>query len=390
MTESQPPSNILVVSDNTTDAAMVRKLLSATFEHVQVSTDPDKTVADFEQWMPEVVVMAFDSLEKAERYYLGLYRFSGKIHTQPHRTVILCDKEDVVRVSNLCMKRYFDDYVLFWPLNHDAPRLPMSVHHALRELAELKQGVPTVAEFAAQARRLAELERLLNQQVELGGKHIDSATLAIGDAENGLDVALGLLTRRLADSAVQEVETPVRIRAMEGEIARFRREDVSNLFRSASASVQPLKKWGEEIKQSFAEHSNSVQSLGAMADRVVPSVLVVDDDDMHRKLITKILEPEGYEVAVASNGAEAMSYLRTSTPDVILMDVLMPAIDGIETTRRMKSVPHLAKIPIIMMTGKSEGAIVVDSLKAGASDFVVKPFDRAALLTKVAKVVGGP
>jgi PleD family two-component response regulator len=64
----------------------------------------------------------------------------------------------------------------------------------------------------------------------------------------------------------------------------------------------------------------------------------------------------------------------------------MPSIDGIETTRRLKSVPHLAKIPVIMITGKSEGNVVVESLKAGAADFVVKPFERAALLGKVARL----
>ncbi|TAJ79103.1 MAG: response regulator, partial [Gallionellaceae bacterium] len=62
--------------------------------------------------------------------------------------------------------------------------------------------------------------------------------------------------------------------------------------------------------------------------------------------------------------------------------------DGIETTRHIKSVPQFAKIPVIMITGKSEGQVVIDSLKAGAMDFVVKPFDRAALIAKIDRALG--
>lgn len=65
------------------------------------------------------------------------------------------------------------------------------------------------------------------------------------------------------------------------------------------------------------------------------------------------------------------------------MDVMMPDMDGIETTQHLKAVPQFAKIPVIMITGKSEGQTVKDSLKAGAADFVVKPFDPAPLIAKI-------
>lgn len=167
-------ANILITSDDPSDADLVKRPFAAEFSKIFISTSQDKAVDDFELRRPDVLVLAFNTLEKAERYYLGLYRMSTTIELHPHRTVILCGKDDFKRVSELCMKRYFDDYVVFWPMNHDAPRLAMSVHLALRELTSSRSLGPSIAEFAAQARRLGELEKLLDSQLTLGGKHIES------------------------------------------------------------------------------------------------------------------------------------------------------------------------------------------------------------------------
>jgi hypothetical protein len=91
-------SSILIASDNSGDADMVKNFLAAEFSKTYLSTVPDKAVADFELRQPDVLVLAFDTLEKAEGYYLGLYRLSKAIQTHPHRTVILCSKDDVKRV----------------------------------------------------------------------------------------------------------------------------------------------------------------------------------------------------------------------------------------------------------------------------------------------------
>jgi CheY-like chemotaxis protein len=91
----------------------------------------------------------------------------------------------------------------------------------------------------------------------------------------------------------------------------------------------------------------------------------------------------------AAGGVEALSILRKTRPDLILMDIMMPDMDGREVLRQMKTVPRLANIPVIMITGKGEKSIVTESLKAGATDFMVKPFVRDTLLGKIVKVLRG-
>jgi PleD family two-component response regulator len=383
-TSAQTDSTILIATDSAIDAEMVRSLLGREFEHVFLSTDPDHAVSDFDEQQPDVLVLAFNELEKSERYSLGLYRLSQVVHHHPHRTVILCSKEEVKRVYDLCMKDYFDDYVLFWPMTFDASRLLMSVHYALRELSALK-AAPSAAEFAAEARRLAGLENTLDQQLVQGTQHIETANLAMEQAEQNIGTALDGFSQRLIAQAQPNPAAIKNLDALKNEIKRFKQEEVHQHFHAAAESAKPVKQWAQEIKQECGPYLESARVLKALAERIRPIVLVVDDDEFQCKIIGKILETENYHLVFASNGFEALNILRKTRPDVILMDVMMPGIDGMETTRRLKAVPQSVKAPVIMITGKSEGKIVVDCLKAGAVDFVVKPFDSATLIAKIAR-----
>jgi CheY-like chemotaxis protein len=291
------------------------------------------------------------------------------------------------------MKRHFDDYILFWPMNHDAPRLAMSVHLAVRDLESKKNSGPSVAEFAAQARQLSELEALLDKQVALGGRHIEAAGMAIEQAQQNVGAALDGFTRRLGKGELKDVVEVKNFDGLQREMARLKQDEIQPHLSVASKSVQPLKQWSNEFRQESAPHLESVRALSAMANSVKPTILVVDDDDFQHKMVGKILGADSYDLAFATSGAEAMNLLRHMRPDLILMDVMMPDVDGLEMTLRLKATPQLARIPVMMVSGKSEGNVVLNCLKAGAVDFVVKPFDRETLKAKVAKLSrpkGGP
>ncbi|MHB1677116.1 MAG: response regulator [Sulfuriferula sp.] len=385
----QTDATILVATDNITDAALVKKLLDDEFEKIFMSTAPDKAVKDFMRHPPDVLVLAFDALEKSQHYYLRLFRLSAAVHLQPHRTIILCNKDEVRQAYSLCRDGLFDDYILFWPMVHDALRLPMSVHLALRELTVLQNGGPTPADFAAQARHLAQLENLLDQQMIQGVQHIEDTGHAVEQAERGIDTAMDEFFRRMTQGELPDVVEVRNAKGLAHEIARIKEGEVRQNLRAVIESVQPLTQWADEFQQACVPHLESIRSLHAMAERVRPTVLVVDDDEFQHKIVSKILEDENYQLLFASGGVEALSILRKIRPDLILMDIMMPDMNGLEVMRQMKTVPRLADIPVIMITGKGEKNIVTESLKAGANNFMVKPFARDTLLGKVAKVLHG-
>lgn len=104
----------------------------------------------------------------------------------------------------------------------------------------------------------------------------------------------------------------------------------------------------------------------------MPKVLVVDDALFTRKVLREILESEGYEVIEATNGREAVDKFQTERPDLVLLDVSMPEMDGLTTLHAIKEINPDAKV--IMVSAMGQSSTVQEALKSGACDFVVKPF----------------
>jgi DNA-binding response OmpR family regulator len=121
----------------------------------------------------------------------------------------------------------------------------------------------------------------------------------------------------------------------------------------------------------------------------VPRVLIVDDDKVIQQLLEVNLELEGYEVAKASNGEEALAMVHDFAPDLVLLDVMMPKLDGREVCRRIKSDPATGGIPVIFLSARAQDMDVTSGLELGASAYITKPFDPVDLLETVSKVLDG-
>jgi len=112
-------------------------------------------------------------------------------------------------------------------------------------------------------------------------------------------------------------------------------------------------------------------------------ILVVDDNKENLRLAGSILKENGYKIAVVLNGASAIKILEKNDFDLVLLDVMMPGIDGFEVCRRIKSNQKLKEIPIIFLTAKNQSEYIVNGFKAGGVDYVSKPFNKEELLARV-------
>ena len=104
-------------------------------------------------------------------------------------------------------------------------------------------------------------------------------------------------------------------------------------------------------------------------------LLVVDDVEANRDMLSRRLQRRGHDVAVAADGSEALRMIDEDAFDVVLLDIMMPGIDGLEVLRRVRAKLTTADLPIIMATAKEERESVVEALKLGANDYVTKPID---------------
>jgi DNA-binding response OmpR family regulator len=116
-------------------------------------------------------------------------------------------------------------------------------------------------------------------------------------------------------------------------------------------------------------------------------VLVVDDERQNRELLAVMLEPEGFVVLTAVSGDAALALVAREPPDIILLDVMMPGLDGYQVTSALKGAAASSNIPVILLTGLDDHQAVTLGRNAGADDFLSRPVDRAVLCARVRTLV---
>src|SRR6516165_5216369 len=113
------------------------------------------------------------------------------------------------------------------------------------------------------------------------------------------------------------------------------------------------------------------------------TILVVDDDPVIQKLLAVNFEMEGYHVVTASDGEEALDRVAAERPAVVVLDVMMPKVDGIEVLRRIKANPITANTPVLLLSAKAQAQDIDDGMAAGADFYLTKPFEPLDLLDRV-------
>lgn len=115
----------------------------------------------------------------------------------------------------------------------------------------------------------------------------------------------------------------------------------------------------------------------------VSVILVADDEPINRALLQRRLEKGGYKVVLVENGKEAVDAVNASPPDLVILDVMMPVMDGLEACRRIKENPETNDIPVIFLSARDETEVKVNGLTLGANDYIIKPFKAEELMARV-------
>jgi len=117
-------------------------------------------------------------------------------------------------------------------------------------------------------------------------------------------------------------------------------------------------------------------------------ILIVDDDLDILRLVEIVLKRSGFSVATAKNGYDALTYLQTEMPDLVVLDVAMPGMTGFEVLEKIKSLERTRQIPVMMLTARNNKDEIVRAVQAGAQNYVVKPFDSKELISRIKKLLG--
>src|SRR3954462_6252383 len=129
------------------------------------------------------------------------------------------------------------------------------------------------------------------------------------------------------------------------------------------------------------QRSTTVAEAPAPDD--LATILIVDDEPLGRETVAALLQPQGYQLRFAASGPEALAQAAACPPDLILLDVMLPGMDGFAVCRHLRADPQLGEVPVIMLTALDDRDSRLQGIEAGADDFVSKPFDRVELRARV-------
>jgi DNA-binding response OmpR family regulator len=121
--------------------------------------------------------------------------------------------------------------------------------------------------------------------------------------------------------------------------------------------------------------------------RTAPLVVVADDDTITRSIINLKLKSRGYDVITASDGNDALRAIQAEAPDLVVLDAMMPGIDGFELLRQIKTTPEMSNTLVVMLTSRKLEQDIVGALNAGASDYLVKPFIPEELAARISRLI---
>jgi CheY-like chemotaxis protein len=203
-------------------------------------------------------------------------------------------------------------------------------------------------------------------------------------AEWAVDFAVAAHAKRLALYHHDPSRTD---RAVESLLTRCRQRaanlpDGPEIFAAAEGQYLVVVRPG-------AENAASTGAVRATIDGAVPNreitILVADDDDDVMAVLLDTLEPEGFRVFSANDGEAALAIARAEHPDVIVLDWMMPGLDGLQVCRALRadSDPRLAEVPVVLITGRSDAADTATGFDAGVTDYLTKPFKPSVLLTRL-------
>jgi putative two-component system response regulator len=243
--------------------------------------------------------------------------------------------------------------------------------------------------FALFNRRHGSVEgdRVLREIVSLIMKNIRQVDLAARYSGDVLAVILMKSNTQSALIAVERIRQAVKKLPVEAPTVSI---GLASYPGDATNGETLIKKAQEALLQAKIKGKNRVCFLEKQtepADDGAPKVLVVDDDPRNVKLLDALLRPLNYEVLKASNGEEALSIVKKVDLDLILLDIMMPGMDGYEVCQRLKGSETTRLIPVIMVTALDDVESKIKGIEAGADDFLTKPPNKTELLARTRSLI---
>jgi CheY-like chemotaxis protein len=385
--KSPASARVLVLGDSSAQMAALVAELSKHFKQVD-SVVPDPDQAGPEQQAADVLVLAFKELDQAQPYCKAMG--SAEPSLSPQRSVLLCKAEESAAALELCKRQYFDDFVAFGPAPQERTRLTMSVWLAARAALALRRSGEAGAELLSHAKQLGDLDRKITHEIDMGERQAASTHDSMLDLEHKLSKATDEFSSHLIKGGANAAVEVKDAAALKRDLAQFKSRQLDLARAAREHGVSPMNTWAQQLRGKVEPSLAESRAFATQVRQSRPTLLVIGDDNTTRELLTPSLRSLGYDPVLARDGNQVLAQLARTRPNAILMNIVASPSEAVSLTRQIKALPDIAHIPIIILSGDSRRETLLSSIRAGASDFIAKPFTQEILRAKLGKILRQP
>lgn len=386
---AQRRPKVIVLCDEPSELVGVIEILSSQVNEFRTLTYQQDAEEVIVKTQPSIIIIARETVAKSIESYKAFAQ--AEILNYPHENILLCENKESGIAFRCCTKGLFNDYFIYKPM-YENYRFKMILHNALNRTNDVSDV------YKLREEHFGRIDEKLKALIDDAADYHTKATDTLENARKSLDEQKGL--NQIQDQLLSELKnahiTPL-IDSLESQLkesidvlqTRLKDKRFSIAELAALLTENDVSKPAQQIKaeQQARKHEDNFVANQQTEDKHPVKVLVVEDNEFYREMVSRVLIDEGYQVTSVGTGLEAIKLLKKQKFSVVLLDLFMPELDGYNTTKNLRNIPHCKNLPIIAISGNKNKDIIRKWATLGLTGYITKPSTKSSLLKAVDKAL---
>lgn len=386
---AQRHPKVIVLCDEPSELAGVIEILSSQVSEFRTLTYQQDAEDVIVKTQPSIIIIARETVAKSIETYKAFAQ--SEILNYPHENILLCENKESGIAFRCCTKGLFNDYFIYKPM-YENYRFKMILHNALNRTNDVSDV------YKLREEHFGRIDDKLKTLIDDAAEYHSKATDTLENARKSLDEQKGL--NQIQDQLLSELKnthlTPL-IDSLESQLkesidvlqSRLKDKRFSIAELAALLTENDVSKPAKKIKaeQQVRKIEDNLVANQQTEDKHPVKVLVVEDNEFYREMVSRVLIAEGYQVTSVGTGLEAIKLLKKQKFSVVLLDLFMPELDGYNTTKNLRNIPHCKNLPIIAISGNKNKDIIRKWATLGLTGYITKPSTKSSLLKAVDKAL---
>ncbi|MCF6442897.1 response regulator [Pseudoalteromonas luteoviolacea] len=380
--------SVLLLAHREDDVQGVAELIAEQTDDFRCLIVRKTALDDIQQLAPKVLLFALSDVKKSICLYNLLIKENRLIKN--HYSVLLCSNKESGVAFKCCLKNLFDSYFVYQPL-YEKFRLQLIVYDGLKQFANTDTYIESLDAIVQNQ------NEELNDLIETGLGYKTSLVDEINKHKEEVNSINQNILAQLPDSMHKQLMSELNeshiqplLNALESSISEKLMGLVDGLKQSQNLNSQLISQLQQPLQsrqsiQNEVTTSNNFLNNGSSPQH---SILLVEDNHIYREMISDVLSNVGYEIEQVDDGLAAIKKIKLTQYDLIVMDLFLPNLDGLNTTKHIRNVGKNIKTPVIALTGNKNKQLVKKWAEHGLDGYILKPSTKQEILAVVNKAIG--